>query len=226
VQSARGGRPGPPIISVVIPEAYVIPAALVLAIGGLLACFAGFRLFRVVLALYGFVIGAVLTTGILGAPDPWTLTMGVIVGGVVGTVLAILAYYLGVGLIGAGLGVLILHLFWRLVGGEPPTLALVIMAVVGALIALTTARIVVIFGTALAGSWTLIVGALGLLGDPAGLRAASVGDVWSMYPFDPDDGRVWLAGVWLILALAGVVVQLATSRRKRPTMGPAARSQR
>lgn len=209
-----------------IPEAYVIPAAVILTLGGLLACFAGFRLFRMVIAIYGFVVGAVLTTNILGAPDAWTLTMGVIVGGLVGTILGILAYYLGVGLVGAGLGVFVLHLFWRLVGGDPPTVVLVVVAVLGALLALSSARTVVIFGTALAGSWTLVVGVLGLLGDPQGLRAASIGDVWSVTMIDPESGRLWLAGVWLLLALSGAVVQLATSRRRKVAMGPVARSQR
>ena len=38
-----------------LPQAYELPAAIVLVLGGALSCFAGYRLFKVVLALYGFI---------------------------------------------------------------------------------------------------------------------------------------------------------------------------
>ena len=41
---------------VVLPATYQLPAAGILVLGGLLACFAGYRLFRVVLGVYGFII--------------------------------------------------------------------------------------------------------------------------------------------------------------------------
>ena len=41
-----------------LPQAYELPAAIVLVLGGGLSCFAGYRLFKVVLGLYGFILGA------------------------------------------------------------------------------------------------------------------------------------------------------------------------
>ena len=38
------------------PDAYQLPAAAVLLAGGLLSCFFGYRMFRVVLAIFGFII--------------------------------------------------------------------------------------------------------------------------------------------------------------------------
>jgi len=73
----------------------------------------------------------------------------------------------------------------------------------------------VIFGTALAGSWTLIVGGLALAGDAAATRAASAGNVWILYPLDPLQGRWWVLAVWFVVAAAGVVVQIGTTRRKK-----------
>ena len=35
-----------------LPASYATPTAIVLAVGGLLACFAGYRLFRIVLGIY------------------------------------------------------------------------------------------------------------------------------------------------------------------------------
>jgi hypothetical protein len=88
------------------------------------------------------------------------------------------------------------------------------VAVIGSLGALSIVRYVVIFGTALAGSWTLIVGGLALSGDAAASKAASAGDVWILYPLDPLQGRWWVLGLWFVVALAGVVVQLGTTSRK------------
>jgi len=198
-----------------LPAAYATPVAAILVAGGLLACFTGYRLFRLVLGLYGFMLGAMVTTSTLGEAATWTLLVAALVGGLVGATLMIAAYFVGVGLVGAGLSVLGLNLLWRFVGGEPPTVALVIVAVLGALGALSIARFVVIFGTALAGSWTAIVGALALRGNPDAINAAAAGDVWVFYPLGPVEGGWLVTGVWLALTLAGVVVQMSTSKKKQ-----------
>ena len=197
-----------------------------LALGGLLACFAGYRLFRFVLGMYGLILGAMLTTSWMGASSTWTLVLAAAVGGILGALLMIAAYFVGVGLIGAGLAALAINLGWRLVGGEPPTLVLVIGAVLGALGALSVVRYVVIAGTSIAGAWTLIVGVVALLGDRDALRAASAGDVWVFYPLDPIPDRWWYTVLWVALSVAGMVVQhLTTSKgagRKRPPKAAAA----
>ena len=36
------------------PSSYAAPIAVIFIVGGLLSCFAGYRLFRVVLGIYGF----------------------------------------------------------------------------------------------------------------------------------------------------------------------------
>ena len=41
-----------------LPAAYQVPAAVILLAGGFLACFLGYRLFKVVLGVFGFIIGA------------------------------------------------------------------------------------------------------------------------------------------------------------------------
>ena len=201
------------------PAASLTAIAAMLALGGLLACFAGFRLFRVVLGLYGFYFGAVIATQTMGASNTWGLVMAAIAGGFVGAILMIAAYFVGVGLVGAFLAALALNAAWRFVGGEPPTFVLVIVCVLGALGALSVVRYVIVFGTALAGSWTLLVGALALAGNAAAQRAASAAEVWILYPLDPQPDRWWLLPAWLGLALLGAVVQLATTKAtgaKRP----------
>ncbi len=199
-----------------LPAAYATPAAVVLTAGGLLSCFAGYRLFRLVLGLFGFILGASQTSALLAPHTTWALVIAAIVGGLIGAGLMIAAYFVGVGLIGAGLSALALTSAWHVVAHtDPPTVVLVVVAVLGALGALSIVRYVVIFGTALAGSWTLIVGALALFGDAAASRAASAGNVWILYPLDPLQGRWWVLAAWFVIALAGVVVQMATTKKTK-----------
>lgn len=195
-----------------LPASYATGTAVLLALGGLLACFAGYRLFRFVLGLYGFLFGAFMATSIMGTANMWALVVAALAGGVLGAVLMVAAYFMGVGLVGAGLSALALNLIWRFIGGDPPTWLLVIVCVVGALAALSVVRWVVIFGTAIAGAWTIIVAALALMGDPAAVRAASAGDVWILYPLGQTGGQMWQVAAWFGLTVVGVVVQTVTSK--------------
>lgn len=194
-----------------LPASYATGTAVLLAVGGLLSCFAGYRLFRFVLGLYGFLFGAFMATSLMGTSDMWTLVIAAVAGGVLGALLMVAAYFMGVGLVGAGLAALAINLAWRVIGGEPPTWLLVIVCVVGALAALSVVRWVVIFGTSIAGSWTLIVASLALMGDPAAVRAASAGDVWVLYPLGQTGGQWWQVAAWFGLTVAGVAVQIATT---------------
>lgn len=197
-----------------LPASYATPAAVIITLGGVLACFFGYRLFRLVLGVYGFVAGAMIATQMMGpSSSMWTLAVAAVVGGVVGGALMIAAYFIGVGLVGAGLAALALNLGWRLVGGDPPTWLLVVVAVLGALGALSVVRFVVILGTATAGAWTIIVGALALMGNRAATRAATAGDVWIFYPLDPLPERWWYTLAWAGLLVLGAIVQLSTSSR-------------
>jgi hypothetical protein len=192
-----------------IPAAYAVPAAVILAISGTVACFAGYRLFRIVLGVYGFILGAMVTSSVMGTANVWALVMAAAVGGLIGAGLMIAAYFVGVGLIGAGLASLVLHLAWKPIGGDPPTAVLVILAVLGALGALSVARHVVIIGTALAGSWTLIVGGLALAGDRVNALAITQDNIWVVYAAGPLPGNRWVIAGWVVLAIAGAVVQTA-----------------
>lgn len=196
-----------------LPASYAAPAAVLLTIGGLISCFAGYRLFRLVLGLYGFFLGAMITSSMMGTSNMWYLVLAAVVGGIVGAVLMIAAYFIGVGLVGAGLAALALNAIWRVGGGgDPPTLVLVLVCVLGALAALSVVRYVVAFGTAIAGAWTTIVGVLGFTGR-APIPGVGTSDVWILYPLDPAPGRLWILAIWFALALAGIVVQLSTTTK-------------
>ncbi len=195
-----------------LPVTLQIPAAIILLAGGLVSCFAGYRLFRVVLSIYGFILGALLATSIAGAGSTGTLLIWAAVGGLAGAVILNLAYFLGVVLVGASIGAMLATVLFGRGGGDPHTLVVVLFAIAGAVAASTLQRYVIVAGTAFGGAWTALVGAMALVGDKAAAKAASANDVWVVYPLDPAPGRRWLPVAWLVLGLAGLVVQLRSGK--------------
>jgi hypothetical protein len=199
-----------------LPPAYKLPAAIVLVVGGTLACFAGYRLFRFVLAIYGFVLGAMLASSMVGPSAKAGMVMAAIVGGLIGAAVLMFAYFVGIALVGAGLGALVAHLASQYLGrGDPPPVVLIVLAVVGAVGAMLLQSYVIIVATAFGGAWTLIVGLFALLGDRRAARAAASGDVWILYPLNPGPGQRWIPIVWILLGLVGTAVQFGITARKR-----------
>ncbi len=209
-----------------LPAAYQVPAAILLVIGGLVACFAGYRVFRTVLGIYGFIFGAFVATSAMGTSDTAWLVGAALVGGIVGALILIAAYFIGVALIGAGAAALAVNLIWgQVTGGDPPALAIIIAAIAGALASLSLQRYVIVIGTAFGGAWTLLIGGLALAGHRTAEAAASAAasatagidrpDVWVLYPTNPAPGEMWVPIAWIVLGAAGVLVQMRyTATRK------------
>lgn len=196
-----------------LPSAYQVPAAIVLLAGGLLACFAGYRLFKVVLGVYGFILGALVASSAMGADRGAWMIVAAIAGGALGALVLILAYFVGVALVGAAAGALLLHVIMASFGRDPHVLVAIAAAVAGAAIAMVLQRYVIILTTSFGGAWTLIVGGLALAGNGTAVRAAERGDVWIAYPLNPAPGQWWVIAVWLVLGLAGVVTQLRVTAK-------------
>ena len=197
-----------------LPHSYELPAGLLLVIGGALSCFAGYRLFKIILGIYGFILGAMLASSMVAASHTVGMIAAALVGGLVGALALMFAYFVGIALVGAGLGALVAHVGWSYVGsgGDPPPLAVSLLALVGSLGAMLLQRYVIIVATAFGGAWTMIVGGL-TVGD-RGARAASA-DVWILYPMSPAPGRSWVPLAWIGLGLIGTAVQLAVTGRKK-----------
>jgi hypothetical protein len=210
-----------------IPVAYQLPAAIVLIAGGLVACVAGYRLFRIVLAIYGFILGALVASSIPGPGETLPLVISAIVGGLLGALVLNLAYFAGVALVGAGAGALVLFLVWSRVGhGDPPVLLVVACAAAGAIAATLLQRFVIILATAFGGAWTVLVGALAIAGDQGAMAAARTSGVWIVYPLSLDPGRKWTTLLWLALGLIGTAVQLRAGAPGPKTHRRASRTRR
>ena len=205
------------------PVTLRFPVATLLLLGGLVACFAGYRLFRIVLGIYGFILGALLATTIVGAGNTGSLVVAAVIGGAIGALVLNLAYFLGVVLVGAAFGAMLATLFWGRAGVEPHVLIVILFAVAGAVGAMLLQRYVIIVGTAFGGAWTALVGGLALMGDRAALAAASANNVWVVYPLDPAPGREWVLWAWLGLGVVGMVAQLGQGRRTKTVKGRSTR---
>jgi len=200
-----------------LPQSYELPAAILLVLGGTLSCFAGYRLFKIVLGLYGFVLGAMLASSTMGVTNTTGMIVASLVGGLCGALLLMFAYFIGIALVGAGLGALVAHVAWSSVGkgGDPPAVAVVVLSILGSICAMFLQRYVIVVATAFGGAWTVIVGGLAVSGDRGAARAASAGNVWILYPTSPAPGQRWVPVAWIVLGLTGTVVQLGMTRRKK-----------
>src|SRR5471030_2143355 len=176
-----------------LPPSYELPVALLLILGGALACVAGYRLFKTVLAIYGFILGAMLASSLMGVTNTTGMVVAAVLGGIVGALILVFAYFVGIALIGAGLGALFAHVGWGWFRpGDPPALAVIALAVLGSIGAMLLQRYVIVVSTAFGGAWTMIVGGVAVAGDRAA-RGAAGADVWILYPLQPAPGQRWVS---------------------------------
>jgi len=197
-----------------LPHSYQLPAAVLLALGGALSCFAGYRLFKLTLAIYGFIFGAMLASSTMGVSNTTGMIAAAIVGGIVGALILVFAYFIGIGLAGAGLGALVAHVGWNYVRpGDPPVLLVIALAILGAIGAMLLQRYVIIVATAFGGAWLMLISGLAIA-DRTAERAARVGDVWILYPTTIPAGRTWVPIAWILIGLVGTGVQLGITARK------------
>jgi hypothetical protein len=195
-----------------LPGSFQMPAAVILVIGGLCSCFAGYRIFRFVLAFFGFVFGALFVSSAMGSDQTLWMIGASLLGGVIGALVLYAAYFVGVALIGAGIGAGLAMVLWAAVDREPGILPVIILAVLGAVGALWVQRHVIIVATACAGAQTAIVGAAELMTG----RDGAARRVFHVYPFDPLPNTRWDLVAFIVLAAVGLVFQLRSKGgRKR-----------
>jgi hypothetical protein len=192
-----------------IPTSYQVPVLLFVVVGGVIAWAAGYRLFRFVLTLFGFYIGALAATAALGPGDQALLLFAGLGGGAVGALIMFFGYFVGVALVGAGFGAFAVHMIWSRLGSDPHAFVVILAAVAGAAAAMALQRYVIIIATAFSGAWTMVWAAMNYQPGTTGRRAP----VWMVYPLDLSPGRRWMLLAWAVLGLLGVFIQLRFTGR-------------
>ena len=191
-----------------LPASYQLPAAAILLAGGVISCFFGYRLFRTVLAIFGFVLGGMLASSVFGVSNTTMMLVAWVLGGLVGAFILIFAYFLGVALAGAAIGAALANVMFSIGNRDPRALIVILFSITGAIAAMYLQRYFIIVFTAFGGAWTMIVSEMALVGDRTALKAAASGDVWVAYPLNPAPGQRWVPIVWVALSLIGAAVQV------------------
>jgi len=186
---------------------------------GILFCFAGYRLFRVIMAIWGFLLGFFIGTQIVTSfldSSSVTSTLSWSVGILLGLVLAILAYALytaAMTLLGASIGyVLGTTLVTGLGIGNQAMLVVgvgLILAVLFAILilALDLARLLIVANTAMGGAVAIVIGVLLLIN----VLPTDFLHFDQLAAFIKDE-PAWLL-LWLLLAVVGGIFQLQNTRR-------------
>lgn len=174
---------------------------------GLVQCFFGYRIFRVILGITGFILGGLLAGYVvynLTESQLLSIIAG-LVGALIGAGLMAGFYKLGVFLIGALFGGMAVSALFALVGGSPPTWVVVILAIVVGVLAVLFQKLMIVMATSFLGSWWAVSGIAAIMGViqlpslqgfPPGLRSAPAG---------------WLIG-WFVLGIVGFIVQYRSAR--------------
>ena len=203
-----------------IPTSFQLPALALLVLGGLIAWAAGYRLFRFVLTMFGAYIGALAATAVLGPSDGSMLIFAALGGAVVGALIMFFGYFVGVALVGAGIGALSVHMIWSRLGSDPHAFVVILAAVAGAAAAMALQRYVIIIATAFAGGWTMLWGAINVMERSGNLGRLPA--VWMPYPLDLSPGRRGILAARLAIGLLGVFIQLRfTALSKAPVRSKA-----
>ena len=195
-----------------------------MVLGGLIAWAAGYRLFRLVLTLVRLHLRRAGSPPRCSAPATRRcLIFAALGGGAVGALIMFFGYFVGVALVGAGIGALAVHMFWSRLGTDPHPVVVILAAVAGAASAMALQRYVIIIATAFAGAWTLLLSGLTLT--ERGRALATAPEVWILYPLDPAPSRRWVVVSWAVLGLVGMFIQLQIYRphkaRVKKTKKPA-----
>ena len=184
-----------------------VSVAIILLATGLVSCFLGYRLFKWLLAVLGFGVGAYLASLFVVTSSLWTAVLLSVGGGLTGMVAVLMTYLAGIALLGAGLSALALSFLWAPALGEPSVWPVIFVCLVGAGLSVVLQRYVIIVLTAFTGAWASLVALFALAGCGRALALVS-GDFWQVYPMAPANGQVLFAICWFCLGSFAAFLQL------------------
>ena len=186
--------------------------ALVSILVGALVCFAGYRIHKAILGMFGFAVGAMVGYGIaqvsLGL-DTLPSMLIAVVGGVIGGGLFVVLYYVGIFGLGVAAGY-VTGMAWAVAfdTGSGDVAGLVLGLIFG-VVALVLHKVVIVLTTAAWGAARIVAGVailmgagfspLALLSDPGRLETS---------------GQVTLMAVaWFVVTVAGILTQYRVTGR-------------
>jgi hypothetical protein len=185
---------------------------------GVVYCFFGYRIFRILLGILGFILGAQVAIEmafhLFGRGQVVAILAG-LVGGIIGAVLMAILYFVGIFLLGVWLGSLLGILLTGGGGSILETVIILVLAVIGGIAAVVLQRLMIILSTSLSGSWGIVSGIAHFVGGGFGpIRP---------FQYHPHLGALRSMGMrgyiillcWVLLGIAGIVIQYRITREEK-----------
>jgi hypothetical protein len=171
---------------------------------GVVNCFFGYVYFRLLLGIWGFFMGGALGLSLASDGSPVVVLAAGIIGAVLGALLIYLLFRVGVLIVGALLGYELTAALLAALGVNENILLLALAgAVIFGILALVMNRVFIVVLTAFSGASAIITGASLLL------DAERITTAFAERRFDPvfADTPLLVGLIWLLLAVAGIVIQ-------------------
>lgn len=125
---------------------------------GAAQCFFGYRLFKIIIGIIGFLVGGALA-GFLSfflSPEGTIAIIVGLVGGIIGAVTMLTFFYAGIFLIGTILGAIVGSLLCSIAGVDPIPIVIVAASIISGIVALLIQKYMIIASTAFGGSWIIM----------------------------------------------------------------------
>lgn len=194
----------------------LVIGAIAVGLLGILECFFGYRVFRIVLMILGFLIGAGLAVTFLHSDQTIVMILIAVVGGLIGAFIFSFLYFVGTFVAGLLFGAAVGIVLAQTVHLSPTatTIAIVIGAVLGGLLGFILAKYVIMLSTAFTGAAQIVYAVLILFLNPPRPSLDSLARNESLI----------VSGAILVLAAVGFLVQFSTDHRtlrlNEPTPAP------
>ena len=183
---------------------------------GALQCFFGYRIFKFILGLIGFLLGGALAAAIgygISQEEAVALLSG-LVGGFIGAALMVLLYFVGVFLIGALLGGVLGAVLFAVAESTPAPAVVLILAVIAGVVALIFQKFMIIVSTGFSGAWNVVTGIAYFT--TGAIDPTNIGGL-----FRSRGGHLYaIVLCWLALGIVGLIVQYRTAPTKEEVAQP------
>lgn len=188
-------------------------SALLVILAGILTCFWGYRILKLSLGVLGFFAGAYAgwELGLSLAHPSTGVALGfALIGGLIGAVLYVWLFFLGIFLLGATAGSIVAAAFFSGTGHQVQPIVFFVISIIFGVLALVAQKFMIIISTAFSGAYLITAG------------------LWPFVSGSQNPSHIWLNPVhggspgtlgyvalvlWLVLGIAGVAFQFRNSPR-------------
>ncbi len=191
---------------------YHLIVGLVMGVVGLVQCFLGYRIYLLVLAWTGFVIGLFVGFGVgmaISQGAVWAGLLGALIVGIVGASLAVALWYVGLFALGFVCGGGLVGLLVGSVFPDAAPVLAIIGGLIGGILAIAMMKVMIILMTAYGGAWSAVSGAAMCFGSTSVLR-------WLEDPGGAAGAYAAVGAMTVVLGTAGAVVQFVWTGRGEP----------